>query len=246
MLDNFANKSIDLDLPKIITIDGPSGVGKGTASRLVARHLGWKWLDSGALYRLTALASERLGIAVDNISELANIAKNLEVEFIPEEESQDPPILLKGEKVNDLIRTETCGNRASSIGVHPEVRNALYELQRSFYSPEEGLVADGRDMGTIIFPEAPVKIFLTASSEERARRRQRQLNAHGIDVNIARLLEEIEARDLRDKTRKVAPLIPAKGALVIDTSSLGPTQVCQMILDQAAKCLTNQFLKAPA
>jgi len=218
---------------KIITIDGPSGVGKGTASRLVSRHLGWKFLDSGALYRLTALASERAGIEIneDHISELAEIAKNLKIEFVLDEESQDPPVLLNGEKVNDLIRTETCGNRASALGIYPEVRTALYELQRSFYSEEVGLVADGRDMGTVIFPEAPVKIFLTASAEERARRRQRQLNAQGIDVKIARLLEEIEARDLRDKTRKVAPLVPARGALVIDTSSLGPAQVCQLILD---------------
>ncbi len=220
---------------KIITIDGPSGVGKGTAARLIAKQLGWKWLDSGALYRLTALASERLGVSVDDQEKLAQIARNLKVEFVPDEEgleSLDPPILLNGEKVNNLIRTETCGNRASSIGIHPEVRAALFDLQRSFYDPKIGLVTDGRDMGTIIFPEAPLKIFLTASAEERAKRRQRQLNGQGIDVNIAPLLAEIEARDLRDRTRKVAPLVPAKGALVIDTSCLGPSQVCRLIFDQ--------------
>lgn len=219
--------------PKIITIDGPSGVGKGTAARLVARQLGWKWLDSGALYRLTALASERLGVSTEDKIKLAEIARDLNIEFIPDEENMDPPILLNGEQVNYLIRTETCGNRASAIGVHPEVRAALLDLQRDFYDPEVGLVTDGRDMGTVIFPEAPVKIFLTASAEERAKRRQRQLNAHGIDVNIAPLLAEIEARDLRDRTRVVSPLIPARGALVIDTSSLGPAQVCRLILDQA-------------
>jgi len=237
-MDKNASQEISKIIPpKIITIDGPGGVGKGTASRMVAKHLGWTWLDSGVLYRLTALASERLGLDITDVKNLSDVARNLDVEFVLDDESQDPPILLNGEIVNKLIRLESCGNRASAIGVHPEVRDALYQRQRDFFDPNspKGLVADGRDMGTVIFPEAPVKIFLTASSEERARRRQRQLNAEGVDVNIARLLEEIEARDFRDRTRKVAPLIPAEGALVIDTSSLGPNEVCRLILDQLEK-----------
>ena len=214
---------------KLITIDGPSGVGKGTTSRMVATELGWDWLDSGALYRLTAYAAQQQGVASDDEPALAEIAGSLNVQFSAEQ-SDDPDILLDGQVVNQFIRTEDCGVRASKISAHPLVRSALYERQRSFYT-DKGLVADGRDMGTVIFPEAPVKIFLTASAQVRADRRQKQLKLKGLDVNISGLLQEIEARDLRDKTRKVSPLVPAEEALVIDTSDLTPNQVCQQVLD---------------
>lgn len=216
---------------KIITIDGPSGVGKGTASRMLATQLGWDWLDSGALYRLTAYAAQINNIAFDNDAALADIARNLNVKFSSDANSDDPDIILDNQVVNQFIRTEDCGVAASKVSAHPAVREALFERQRAFLT-EKGLVADGRDMGTTIFPEAPVKIFLTASAEVRAQRRQNQLNSKGLDVNISHLLDEIKSRDLRDKTRVISPLVPAEEALVIDTGDLTPEKVCEKVLNQ--------------
>ncbi|MDF2691100.1 MAG: cytidylate kinase [Gammaproteobacteria bacterium] len=215
-------------LKKLITIDGPSGVGKGTASRFVAKALDWDWLDSGALYRLTAYDAQTKNLSLDNPVILARVASQLDAVFLENQQGQ-PDILLNGKLVSDLIRTEQCGNAASKIAAFPEVRAALLERQRAFYT-EKGLVADGRDMGTIVFPEAPLKVFLTANAKVRAERRWKQLQAQGLDVNITDLLHEIEARDLRDQTRAVAPLKPAPDALVIDTSYMNIQEVEAAIL----------------
>lgn len=217
------------ELAKVITIDGPSGVGKGTASRRVANALGWDWLDSGALYRLTAYQARQKEVSYIDEVGLAVIAKNLNVRFSKDEGQEDPNIVLDNQVVNAFIRTEECGRDASKISAFPAVRDALFQRQREFLT-EQGLVADGRDMGTVIFPESPVKIFLKASAEVRAKRREKQLLRAGLSVNIARLLQEIEARDLRDQTRAISPLIPAKDALVIDTSQASKDEVFQHIM----------------
>lgn len=221
------------ELPKVITIDGPSGVGKGTASRAVANALGWDWLDSGALYRLTAYAAKQAGVSETDELALADVARALKVAFSKDENQIDPDIFLDGVVINPKIRTVDCGKDASKISAFPAVRQALFERQRAFLT-EKGLVADGRDMGTVIFPESPVKIFLTASANVRAERRFKQLKQAGVDVSIARLLQEIEARDQRDQTRKISPLVPAEDALVIDTSNSSKTQVYQHIMSAVA------------
>ncbi|MDF2940933.1 MAG: cytidylate kinase [Gammaproteobacteria bacterium] len=218
-------------LKKLITIDGPSGVGKGTASRFVAKALDWEWLDSGALYRLTALDAGLKNVNLDDSKAVAQIASHLNVSFA-ENTKGEPDILLDAKVVNDLIRTEQCGNAASKIAAFPEVRTALLQRQRDFYT-SKGLVADGRDMGTIVFPDAPLKVFLTANAAVRAQRRWKQLQEQGLDVNIADLLHEIEARDQRDQTRAVAPLKPAPDALVIDTSYMNIVEVEKAILARA-------------
>ncbi|MDO8954355.1 MAG: (d)CMP kinase [Gammaproteobacteria bacterium] len=216
---------------KLITIDGPSGVGKGTASLFVAKALNWDWLDSGALYRLTALEAQNKNLPLGDPIIMARLALNLDVKFV-EKASGQQDILLNGKMVGDLIRSETCGNVASKIAAYPEVRDALMARQRAFYT-DKGLVTDGRDMGTIVFPEAPVKIFLTANPRVRAERRWKQLQAQGLGVSITDLLHEIEVRDERDRTRAVAPLIPAVDALVIDTSCMNIQEVEVAILARA-------------
>lgn len=216
---------------KLITIDGPSGVGKGTASLFVAQALNWKWLDSGALYRLTALDAQTKKIALTDTAAVAELALNLDVRFAPNI-TGEYSVVLNGRVVTDLIRTETCGNAASKIAAFPEVREALLARQRAFYT-DQGLVTDGRDMGTIVFPDAPVKIFLTANPRVRAERRWKQLRSQGLDVNMADLLHEIEARDERDRTRAIAPLIPAPDALVMDTSDMSIQEVERTILARA-------------
>jgi len=198
----------------VVTVDGPSGSGKGTISQRVADALGWHFLDSGALYRLLALAAERRGIPLDDEPRLAALAGELDVRFPPGD-----GVYLDGEQVEAAIRTETCGNAASQVAVLPAVRAALLDRQRAFRQAP-GLVADGRDMGTVVFPEAPVKIFLTASAEERARRRYKQLKEKGLDANLASLVDEIAERDRRDASRPVAPLKPAPDAHVVDTTAL--------------------------
>jgi cytidylate kinase len=221
-------------MDRIITVDGPSGVGKGTVSRAIAKALHWRWLDSGALYRLTAYAAMQHNIGLDDIVGLVNVAKSLDVKFSVDETQIDPDIYLSGKVVNHFIRTEQCGAAASKIAANPEVRTALLQRQRDFLT-EHGLVADGRDMGTIVFPEAPLKIFLQASVEVRALRRQRQLQQQGADVNMSRLLQEIAARDERDRNRTIAPLVPADDAIIIDTSNLTVQEVCDKILAEAKR-----------
>ncbi len=208
----------------VITVDGPGGSGKGTVTQMLARKLGWHLLDSGALYRLTALAAARQGVALDDEPALVRVAAGLDVAFMPTPPGEPAKVLLAGEDVTSEIRTETCGDNASKVAVMQPVRDALLQLQRDF-RVAPGLVADGRDMGTVVFPDAPVKIFLTASAEERARRRYNQLKEAGVDVNIDALLEEIRVRDERDMNRSAAPLKPADDAQVIDSTGLSIEEV---------------------
>ena len=215
----------------VITVDGPSGSGKGTIARKVAEALDFHLLDSGALYRLTALAASRRGVDLSEESEVARIASELDVHF-GSDASGGEKILLDGEDVSLALRTEESGAGASAVAAQPAVREALLELQRSFRKAP-GLVADGRDMGTHIFPDAGLKVFLTASAEERAKRRYKQLKDKGIDVSLAALSRDIEARDKRDSERSVAPLRPADDARLLDSSSLTIEEVTRKVLGWA-------------
>jgi cytidylate kinase len=208
----------------VIAVDGPGGSGKGTVTQMLARKLGWHLLDSGALYRLTALAATRQNVSLDDEAALVKVATSLDVAFKPTPEGEPAKVILAGEDATFEIRTETCGNNASRIAVMQPVRDALLQRQRDFRQ-EPGLVADGRDMGTVVFPDAPVKIFLTASAEERAHRRFSQLKAAGVDVSIDAVLEEIRVRDERDMNRSAAPLKPADDAQVIDSTGLSIQEV---------------------
>ncbi|GLX81945.1 (d)CMP kinase [Thalassotalea eurytherma] len=212
----------------VITIDGPSGAGKGTASRLVAEQLGWELLDSGAIYRVLAVATQHHGVSVEEEEPLIPIASHLDVQFEVSSD-QDVKVILEGEDVTTTIRQEEVGELASKIAAFPRIREALLRRQRAFRTLP-GLVADGRDMGTVVFTDAPVKIFLTASAEERAQRRFQQLKEKGFDVNIGRLLEDIKQRDERDQNRKVAPLVPAEDALIIDSTELSIDEVVNKML----------------
>jgi len=212
----------------VITIDGASGTGKGTISQLVAKRLGWNFLDSGALYRVLALAAQKHSVPLDDEKSLEVIAANLDVQFLAQE-NKLPIIILEGENVTETIRTEKVGNVASIIAVLPAVRVALLSRQRAFRQAP-GLVADGRDMGTVIFPDAELKIFLFASPEERALRRFNQLKDRGISVTLGDLIEELRERDKRDQERAVAPLRPAPDAVSIDTDNLSIEQVVDRIL----------------
>jgi len=215
-------------------VDGPGGSGKGTITQMLARKLGWHLLDSGALYRLTALAAERQGVALDNEPALVAVAASLDVTFEPTPPGEPAKVLLAGEDVNAAIRTEQCGNNASKVAVMQSVRDALLQRQRDFRQAP-GLVADGRDMGTVVFPDAPVKIFLTASAEERAQRRFSQLLQAGVDVSIANVLEEIRVRDERDMNRSAAPLKPADDAQVIDSTGLSIEEVLDRCMAAAGQ-----------
>lgn len=210
----------------VIAVDGPGSSGKGTVSRIVATRLGWHFLDSGALYRLVALAATKHAVPLDSEIALETLAGHLDVEF---DASDSGTVLLEGEEVTDAIRTEKCGQAASVVAALPAVRLALLDRQRAFRQPP-GLVADGRDMGTVVFPEAPLKIFLTASREERARRRYKQLKEKGLDVTLAALLDELAERDARDSARSVAPLRPAPDAHVVDTTESDIEGVVTQIL----------------
>jgi cytidylate kinase len=215
----------------VITLDGPGGAGKGTIAKLVARHLGWHLLDSGALYRLTALSALKNDVGLEDEAALIKLAAGLDVEFLvtPELEIQ---VLLAGENVGGQLRTEEAGAAASRVAALAGVRTALLERQRQFQQPP-GLVADGRDMGTVVFPDAPLKIFLTASLEERARRRYNQLKEQGVSANIQSLLQELAERDERDANRKVAPLRPAEDAIILDSTELGIDEVFDRVVSLA-------------
>jgi cytidylate kinase len=218
----------------VITIDGASGTGKGVVTHLVAKQLGWRLLDSGALYRVLALAAQIHGVALDNEPALTVLAEYLDVQFLAEDASLPPRIVLEGQDVTDTIRTEKMGNAASKVGAFPAVREALLSRQRAFRDTP-GLVTDGRDMGTVVFPDAEVKIFLVASPEERARRRYNQLMAKGIDVTLSDLVEELRERDRRDQERAVAPLKAAEDAVIIDTDQLNIEQVVERVMSEVRK-----------
>ncbi|MGM0542428.1 MAG: (d)CMP kinase [Pseudomonadota bacterium] len=212
----------------VLTIDGPGGAGKGTISGLMADRLNWHLLDSGALYRLIAQAAGKHQVALDDEAALAELAQSLDVAF-PVEDGH-PSTLLEGEDVSRAIRTEQAGERASLVASLPAVRQALLKRQRDFcQSP--GLVADGRDMGTVVFPDAALKIFLTASADERARRRYQQLQEAGVDASLSSLLKEIQARDARDSQRAVAPLKPADDAITLDTTRLSIPEVVDQLTE---------------
>jgi cytidylate kinase len=200
----------------VITIDGPSGSGKGTVSQRIATELGWHFLDSGALYRLLACAAQRDGVGLDDAAGLAELAGRIDGEFGVTPDGVEV-VRLDGADVTDVLRTETTGNAASRLAALPEVRTALLAWQRRFRRLP-GLVADGRDMGTVVFPDAGLKIFLNARPEVRAARRHKQLKDKGIEVPIEAIVEEVRARDLRDSSREVAPLLAAEDAFVIDNS----------------------------
>jgi cytidylate kinase len=213
----------------VLTIDGPSGSGKGTISRAVADRLGWHLLDSGALYRAVGFAAGMGGIDLSDAAAVTRCAETTRISFRDPGNGGETRVIVNGHDATDEIRTETCGAAASAIAAIPAVRAALFDKQRSFRKAP-GLVADGRDMGTVVFVDAAYKIFLTASADERARRRYKQLKDKGLTVTLASLLREIEARDERDATRKVAPLKPATGALIIDTTGIAVDEVVARVL----------------
>ncbi len=210
----------------VVAIDGPSGSGKGTVSRAVAKRLGWHFLDSGAIYRSLAMAVIRAGIPFEQEAEIAALAARMRLEFT----ADDPPrVLLEGEDIAGEIGTETCGNAASRIAASGLVRQALLDKQRGFRKAP-GLVADGRDMGTVVFRDANCKVFLTASAQVRAQRRLKQLMDKGLDVNLDGLTREIEERDRRDRERAEAPLVMAEGAVLVDSSDLNAQQVIDKVM----------------
>lgn len=213
----------------VIAIDGPSGSGKGSIALMVARRLGFHVLDSGALYRLLALQAIGQGIAADDEAALAAVAADLPASFEEGAPGEPAKVLLAGRDVGDRIREEDVGQFASRIAAFPAVRSALLNRQRAF-AGAPGLVADGRDMGTVVFPAAPLKIFLDADVEERARRREKQLLGQGVSASFARLVDELRARDDRDRNRPVAPLRPAADAVVIDSTHLGREEVFQQVM----------------
>lgn len=217
-------------LMPVITVDGPSGSGKGTVCRLLAETLGWDVLDSGAIYRVLSLAALHHQIALNNEEALVPLAANLDVQFLVDSQTNKSKVVLEGEDVTTTIRDEEVGAAASTVAALPRVREALLRRQRAFKT-ENGLIADGRDMGTVVFPDATLKIYLTASAEERARRRFVELNERGLSVTLSGLFEDIKARDDRDMNRTVAPLVPAEDAIEIDTSELNAQQVFDKVIN---------------
>ncbi|SFJ85828.1 (d)CMP kinase [Methylophaga sulfidovorans] len=218
------------DIP-VLTIDGPSGSGKGTIAQMIARELGWHYLDSGAIYRVLAFASLKHQIPALDENSLVQLAQTLDLQFHLDDDRLN--VLLEGEEVSQQIRTEKAGNAASKVAAIPAVRAALLQRQRDFCQ-QPGLVTDGRDMGTVVFPDAQFKVFLTASAEERALRRYKQLKEKGIESNLSDLITEISERDKRDSERKVAPLLPATDALILDSTELGIAAVYEKVCSYCA------------
>ncbi len=218
----------------IITVDGPSGAGKGTLCQMLAAKLGWALLDSGALYRVTALAAKQHAVELDDEAALETIAAHLDVEFKVAPECDGVEVILGGENVTSRLRTEETGAMASQVAAINDVRAALLERQRAFQQ-QPGLIADGRDMGTVVFPQAELKIYLTASAEERGQRRYKQLLAAGKNANLSRIIEDIKARDDRDMNRTVAPLKPAANAIIIDSTSMSINAVFELVQHAAHK-----------
>lgn len=215
----------------VITLDGPGGAGKGTVSMRLAQALGWHLLDSGALYRLVGLAAEHHGVALDNEPALSVLAEHLDVQFLIGKDDL-VQVMLEGENVSHELRTERVGGLASQVAVLNGVRNALLARQRDF-AEAPGLICDGRDMGTVVFPNAPLKIYLTASADERAKRRLEQLRSKGVAAKLCDLKNDILERDARDMNRASAPLKPAEDALQVDSTQLSITQVVDLILAEA-------------
>ncbi len=213
----------------VITIDGPSGAGKGTISHLLAQELGWFLLDSGTLYRVTGHACVLDGVSWDDEKAVAALARELDVSFTVVD--GEVVVSYRGRDISAAIRTEEGGRGASTVAAIPAVRTALMERQHAFRCAP-GLVADGRDMGTVVFPDAPLKFFLTASAEERAQRRYQQLLEKGESVSLPRLLQDIEERDRRDASREISPLVPAEDAIVIDSSALPITEVFDQVMER--------------
>ena len=213
----------------VLTIDGPSGSGKGTISALVAEHLGWRLLDSGALYRAVGYAAGMEGLDLSDVDAVTRCAKGTRIQFRAASDGGLTRVVVNGHDATDELRTETAGAAASAIASVPSVREALVALQLGFRKAP-GLVADGRDMGTVIFPDAGFKVFLTASAAERAKRRYKQLKEKGLSVTLGGLQREIEARDSRDASRAVAPLKPAEDALLVDTTGMGIEDVVAKVL----------------
>lgn len=221
------------DKGPVITLDGPSGTGKGTMSQLLAKALSWNLLDSGALYRVLALAAKQHAVDFQNEEALEVLAAHLDVQFKADTgQLAQSRIILEGEDVTDAIRTQECGNNASKVASLPKVRKALLERQRAF-AEKPGLVTDGRDMGTVVFPNAILKLFLDASLDERGKRRYQQLKDKGISANLAQIVSELKERDKRDRERVVAPLKPAEDAIYIDTTGLSIDQVLSKVLKLA-------------
>jgi len=226
----------------VITLDGPSGAGKGTISLKVANFLGWHVLDSGAMYRVLALAVQQESLNLQDESALSTLAQNLDVRFEMSANAEIAEVILNGQIVSNALRTETCGKIASQIAVLPKVRQALLNRQRAFQQAP-GLVADGRDMGTVVFPNAEMKIFLTASVEERAQRRYKQLKKKGVNVKLSDISSEIADRDQRDSARTIAPLRPATDAWIIDTTDMSIDSVVAQILEKVSRTLRGHVDK---
>jgi cytidylate kinase len=221
--------SASADAVPVLAIDGPSGSGKGTISRAVAEALGWHLLDSGALYRAVGYAAGTAGLDLSDVAAVTRCAEATRIGFRDPGDGGETRVIVNGRDATDELRTETAGAAASAIAAIPGVRQALFDLQRGFRRPP-GLVADGRDMGTVVFRDAAWKVFLTASAAERARRRHKQLKEKGLDVTLASLLREIEARDARDAARTVAPLRPDPAAIVVDTTGVPVADVVARVL----------------
>jgi cytidylate kinase len=214
-----------MDIP-VLTIDGPSGAGKGTVSRLVAQQLGWNYLDSGAIYRALALELTEKNVLHESIADIVQAAFAMDLVF---ECGQDKSVILNGQDITDLLGLESTGNNASKIAAIPEIRAALLQKQHDF-KQAPGLVADGRDMGTVVFSDAKYKVFLTASASERAERRYKQLKEKGIDANLSKITADIQERDQRDGERQISPLVPATDAVYIDSSTLSIQTVVAEVL----------------